>query len=276
MAQDNFDSDRRTANAYGLAATLIALLLVGTGCGLIDRFRETSSNSNTSTLSNSGETSNTNNTNDQARSDPETAGNCTVDYYPVDPGLTRRYEITGSGPAKYVLTQKDVSDTGFKEDRTFESGMIVTNNWLCTDDGLRTAEFTNSAVIQSGRFEMETVKSSGLTIPREIEPGMEFDATYDVKVKLRAGPVAVDATGEVKIANKVAAVGESVVVRGETFDTVRIDSTINIVVNMRGRRVEGAKVTTSNWYGKGAGLVKQETGGTFGKQRAELVTLENK
>ena len=273
MAQQYFSSFRPTANAFSLAATIITLILVTTGCGLLERFNDSNRNRNTPQTSNSSDPEPTG---DTASPGASASGDCAVDYYPVDPALIRQYEISGSGPAEYTLSQKEVTDTGFKEDRTFKSGMIVTNNWLCTDEGLRTAEFTNTGVMQSGRFEMETVKSSGVTIPRRVEAGMEFDATYDVKVKVKAGPVAVDATGNVKISNKIVGVDESVVVRGKAFDTVRIDSTIDVVINMRGRRMEGAKVTMSNWYGKGAGLVKQETGGTFGKQLVELVSLEEK
>ena len=272
MPLNHFNWKRSSANKASLLICLLAVVIAVAGCGLIDRFQASTSDSNVASTSNG----NSGTTSPSQTRDNAAEGLCENEYYPVYPTMIRRYEIKGSGPAKYTLTQRDISESGFKEDRDFESGLKVTNSWLCTEEGLRTAEFTNTGVMTNARFEMETVKSSGVTIPKDPEPGMKFDATYDVSVKVKAGPVSADATGEVKIANAVASVGESVEVNGQTFNTIRIDSTINVTINMRGRRIEGARVTASNWYSKEAGLVKQETGGTFGKQFLEIVSTERK
>lgn len=257
------------SRARDLVLPTLFIIMLASGCGLADRFRELTANKPENAAPPVADPVET--------PDPSPpAGKCANEHYPVDAELTRVYEITGPAPGKYTLTQMDITEEGFKEERNFESGLRVVNNWICIEEGLRTAEFTNTGAMQSGKFEMETIKSSGVTLPRDPKPGMEFDSTYDVKVKLRAGPVAADATGDVRITNKVISVGQPVDVRGQSFEAVRIDSTISIVISMRGRRMEGAKLNVSNWYGQGVGLVKQETDGTFGKHLLEIASIEGK
>ena len=272
-------SNRRTrarANGISLALSGLFLVMIGTGCGVLDRFKAETNNVDLAPAEANTATQNDNSAASSIDESVPASGLCSNQYYPVDPTLIRSYEITGSGPAKYTLTQQDVRDTGFKEVRTFDSGTIITNNWLCTPDGLRTAEFTNTGVMQSGRFQMETVKSAGVTIPHKMELADLFESLYDVRVKLKAGPVTANATGTVTISNKVVSVDEPVDVGGEQYDAVKIDSTIAIVITVNGRRMESAKVSMSNWYGKGIGLVQQETGGTFGKSEIRLVSIEKK
>ena len=260
------------ANRLSVCLALSLVVIAASACGALERF--TASNNGSDDPAPGSSQSNVNVADSSVASTTAATGECSNEYYPVDAAMVRRYEVTGSGPGKYVLQQEDLVESSFKEERSFESGIVINNNWICTPEGLRTAEFVNTGVMKSGRFQMESVKSSGVTIPRVFEAGKEFESSYDVAVKLKAGPVSANATGTVNIASKVVSVGESITVRGNSYDTSRIDSRIKIAIVVNGRRMEGADITTSNWYGKGVGLVKQETGGTFGKELVELVSVE--
>ena len=262
------------SNALSVFVALSFLVLATSGCWVLERFTASNNGSNNSNALQASSTTSVNSNDSSDHSTKADTVECSNEYYPVDVNMVRRYEVTGSGPGKYVLQQKDIAASTFKEERSFESGVVINNNWICTPEGLRTAEFINTGVMKSGKFQMESVKSSGVTIPRVFEAGKEFGSSYDVAVKVKAGPVSADATGTVSIASKVVSVGESITVRGSEYDTTKINSRIKIVITVNGRRIEGADITSSNWYGRGVGLVKQETGGTFGKELVELVSVE--
>ncbi len=211
------------------------------------------------------------NTAAEAKKEDAASGLCFNEYYPISDTVKRAYKVTGAEPGTYDLAQKEITDSGFAEDRSFSYGLVVTNNWICTDEGLRTAEFTNQGISKDVKFDMETLKSEGVTIPKTLEAGKEWTAKYDVKVKLNAGNIAVAADGDVTITNKVGAIDETVNVADKEYKAARIDSDIKIVVSMKGKTTEAATVKTSNWFVKGVGMVKQVTGGTLGKQTVEFV-----
>lgn len=197
------------------------------------------------------------------------SGACSNEYYPITASEKRDYKVSGVESHNYTLTQKDITAEGFKEDRDFSNGIVITNNWICTEDGLRTAEFTNQGMSKDMKFEMETLKSEGVTIPKTLETGKEWNASYDVKVKLNAAGLSTAADGDVKVTNKVAAIDEPLSIDGKEYKTAKIDSDIKIVVTMNGRRTEAATVKVTNWYAKDIGLVKQVTAGALGKQTVE-------
>src|SRR5690606_22886763 len=177
-------------------------------------------------------------------------GACANEYYPIDPSVTRNFEVTGAESDNYTLTQKDITETGFKEDRKFTNGTVVTNNWTCTDAGLKAAEFTNQASFSKGNFEMETIKSDGVTIPKTLAEGKEWTSNYDVKVNLNAMKMNVNANGKVKIDHKVAAMNEPVSVAGKEYQAARIDSRIRITVTVGERTNDTGTSKASNQFTK--------------------------
>lgn len=206
----------------------------------------------------------------EAAKEDVASGPCFNEYYPISDTVKRAYKATGTAPRTYQLAQKEITDSGFAEDRTYDSGLVITNNWICTDEGLRAAEFMNQGMSKEMKFEMETVKGEGVTIPATMEAGKEWNAKYILKVKVNAGNIAVAADGEVTVTNKVAAIDETVTVSDKEYKAARIDSDIKIVVSIKGRTTEAAKVKASNWYAKGIGMVKQTTDGPS-KETIEFV-----
>lgn len=271
VSENHPNSFRRAISCF----VLVMLAAFAFGCGMPGITSENTSN--TETNANSNRTATTaNNANNEPAAEPanETStsrvtGACANEYYPVDPSIVKNFDVSGAESEDYSLTQKDVTEAGFKEERKFTNGTVVINNWTCEEDGLKGAEFTNQASFSKGNFEMETVKSTGVTIPRTMVEGKEWTSVYDVKVRMAAMKMNINADGKVNIQHKVAAVDEPVTVDGKEYKAARIDSRMKITVSVGGRTTETGDIKASNWYVKDVGMVKQSTSGTFGDTTVE-------
>lgn len=272
---------KRIGSRLHIAAitAVFAFSFLFTACGsVMDRL--TGNTASNSAASNSTAASNTTETaanSTSSTTQPDTsanapAGNCSLDYYPVSAAKQTKYKIAGSGSDTYTLAQSAITENGFIETRTFSSGLTVTNNWVCESEGIRTAEFTNTGVMKNANFTMETVKSDGVTLPRVPTPGKEFEANYDLKVNVAAGPVKANATGKANVKSKVVAADENLNVNGTDYQTVKIESVIKINLTVSGRGYEAASVKTTNWFAPGVGLVKQVADSTLGD---ETITIDN-
>jgi hypothetical protein len=194
------------------------------------------------------------------------AGLCENKYYPLQADSGRAYQITGGAPASYVLTQDRSGEDSFGETRQFASGTSVKTNWVCTAEGLRSVEYNSGVDFSSGNFKMETLESSGLTLPKTWETGKKWKAEYKISGKLKAGPVNTGVTGTVTVDNEIAALDDTVTTAAGEFKAAKVVSTINLKLSVG----PPTKVTTTNWYAPDIGLVKQETASPFGgKQNVE-------
>ena len=187
-------------------------------------------------------------------------GICENEYYPVDTQAKREYKISGSAPGDYVLTQNKNEGNSFTEKRAFGAGTDVTINWQCTDEGLRNAEFNNGANFSGGNFKMETLESSGITIPKVWETGKKWTAEYKVSAKLNAGKVSSGANGTIKIDSEITSLDDKITTPAGDFEAAKVVSDMNMNLNT-GRPV---KMTMTNWYARDVGLVKQEVKSPFG------------
>lgn len=207
-----------------------------------------------------------------APADAETAsadtGPCANQYYPVGTEQPRHYKISGSAPSEYVLTHEKKADDSFTEIRRFPSGLEVKTNFVCTDEGLRNVEYNSVADFSAGNFKMETLESSGVTLPKEWEVGKKWETSYKIRGKLKAGPVSADANGTVTLDNELEALGEKVSTPAGEFEAARVATTINMNLNV-GRPV---KLSMTNWYAPDVGLVKQETNSPFGGRQNVVYT----
>lgn len=257
---------------YLLTAILLSIVLAAGGCGLLGGEQESAKG---------------NAQQDAAPADspapadgavPEKSeGPCANPYYPVDPGKVRRYKLDSKvpdGDREYTLKQKMVDDNTFAEERSFSSGLDVSVNWNCTENGLRTAEYLSQAQMPAGSFQMETVESSGITIPSKWELGNEWESRYVVKADLNAGPVKASANGTVTLGHKLAAVDEVVSVAGGEFKANRVDTVIRMDLSMKGTAIPSKEIKMSVWYSPEVGLVKQQVYGDFGDEKVEFTGFE--
>jgi hypothetical protein len=225
---------------------------------------------------NGGDAVSTDKDNKGSANPTESAGNavsglCANDYYPVDTASDYKYKVTGDVPGSYVLSQKSIDENSFTELRKFESGLDVKINWICTQDGLRTAEFNNTASMSKANFKMETLESTGITLPKEWSDGKSWEADYKIKANINAGPASGSASGTVKVTSKIISVDDKITVAGESTTAAKVDSVIKMNLKMGGRKIPTADVKMTNWYVKNTGLVRQSASTQFGKTGIEYV-----
>ncbi len=245
-----------------LCSLLILIILVG-GCGQIsERFGV---NNPSSPVETEGRT-----TGELADAElPADDDPCANDYYPIDTSVSREYTITGSAPGKYALTQTADEEGTFVENRRFGGGLEVTSTWVCTDQGLRNAEYNNMGTTGNATFTMETLKAEGVTFPKEWNLGDEWTTSYQVSANLATGPVKAAAAGTIEIVNEIISLDENVTVAGGTFAAARVDSEIRMNLTMRGQKLPSQPVKMTAWYAREVGMVKQEVKSGFGNQNVE-------
>ncbi len=185
---------------------------------------------------------------------PQDVSDCTNPYYPLHTNSEREYKISGTAPATYVLSQKMRGGNGFTETRDFNGGMEVVSNWSCTDEGLRNADYNNSISTSNVNAKMETIESSGVTIPKDWEKGKKWRANYKIQAELLGKKVG----GTVTIDNELVSLDDNVSVQGGDYVAARVDSVINVKLSLKDMKIPESKVTMSNWYARKVGLIKQE------------------
>lgn len=265
----NFLSNR-SIGLTAFAAFVFVLGLSSAGCNTADVSSPTAAGNVAKTETESNAPSNGNAESKQSESAKGSL--CSLDHYPVAADRKLDFEVTGAGAESFSLAQTDVTDSGFIEKRTFSSGLVITNNWVCEPDGIRNVEFTNTGIMKNADFTVETLKSSGVTLPREITVGKQFESTYDIKANVNANGLKADATGKVSSSSKVVSLEDEVIIKDKLYKAIKIDSVIKINITVSGRGYEAANLKTSNWYVPGIGLVKQDTKSSLGNQ---VVTLNN-
>lgn len=244
----------------------LAAILFVMGCGSLERF--TGSSNTPEAPANPGPANTDSNPADPA-SKTASLGNCANEYYPIG-GEAADYRITGSAPGSYKLTQKLNDPNSFNETRIFDSGVNVTTNWICDPEGLRNAQYGSNISVENANFNMETIESTGLTIPRELSVGKAWDASYKVRVKGTAGNMPIGSDGNVVVRNKVVSLNDKVTAGGKEYEAAKVDTEITINLTMGGQKVPGMTIKGTNWFAKGVGLVKQEVRSPYGVQGVEL------
>ncbi|QQS40788.1 MAG: hypothetical protein IPM63_15680 [Acidobacteriota bacterium] len=205
------------------------------------------------------------------------SNSCENPYYLVDFGKIRKYRLSSKlpdGEREYTLKQKMVDETTFAEIRSYSSGLTLSVNWICTDEGLRAAEYVSQAQMQAAQFQMETLESSGISIPNEWSLGKEWSSSYKVKANLDAGPVKAAADGTVTLEHKLAAEGEKITVPGGEFEADRVDTVIRIDLKMQNANIPVKEFRSSVWFSPKVGIVKQRAFGDFGEETVEFMGFE--
>ena len=244
----------------------LAALLFVMGCGSLERF---TGSSNTADAPSNAVPTNTDSNPADPASKTASLGNCANEYYPIS-GEADNYKVTGAAPGSYTLSQKLNDPNSFSETRVFDSGVNVTTNWICDPEGLRNAQYGNNISVENANFNMETIESTGLTIPRELSVGKAWDASYKVRVKGTAGNMPIGSDGNVVVKNKVVSLNDRVTAGGKEYEAAKVDTEITINLTMGGQKVPGMTIKGTNWFAKGVGLVKQEVRSPYGVQGVEL------
>lgn len=182
----------------------------------------------------------------------DNAGICANEYYPISE-KKREYINSKNSSSNYVLTQQKKDGDSFGETRDFGGGLETTTNWLCTKEGLRNAEYNSGANFSSGNFKMDTLESSGITLPKKWEVGKKWTTEYKIAAKLNAGGASSAAKGTIKINNEIVSMNDKITTKAGEFEAAKVVSKINM--NLSVGKPTTMKMTV--WYAPEIGFVKQ-------------------
>ncbi len=197
-------------------------------------------------------------------------GACANPLYPVVPGATWNYSMTGDVTSDFTRSITDVKADGFTDQDIFSSGVTRTGEWRC-DNGALTALQPEAAVsgsvqTQNLNAQFHTTQNSGVTLPANVRPGDTWTQNVTIEGTVPVGGQNADAKNAAAI-NCTAAASESVTVKAGTFDAVRTDCKVDmqITITMNGVDVPTSLSSTSTaWYAPGVGMVKTVTAVTSG------------
>ncbi len=193
------------------------------------------------------------------------SGLCAHPYYPVVVGATHTYSSTGADtPFTFTDTITDVRQDGFTLSSDF-GGLIRTQEWQCTPEGLVTLQYTGgaSAAIQTSGMNanFETINVTGVSLPHGVATGDTWSQSFDI-----TGDVAM-ATGDTATSSGTASISfvagavEQVSTNVGTFNALRVESALSLVLEVNYEGIVVPINLTSNavsWYAEGVGWVKTE------------------
>ncbi len=207
-------------------------------------------------------------------------GACDNILFPVKLGATWTYTSTG-GPAgtfTYTDTITNIHADGFTLTSQFDQNKH-TQDWLCTADGLKALQLGGGAAAgvstQGITAEFITAEITGLTLPKEITQGMQWQYNLIMQGTVAMpGDQKAEARGTYTVDMKEMGI-ESVVTPAGTFEATKLQAnpTLDIKAVFEGLEVpikfNGASLL---WYAPGIGYVKSVENGDFGGTNYTVAT----
>jgi hypothetical protein len=210
-------------------------------------------------------------------------GLCVNAYYPVREGATWTYTSTGGPAGEYSFTDTitSVREDGFTLSTQF--GDVARNQeWTCTPEGLAAMQLGGAPAAmlnaQNIQLSLDVTNSSGVTFPREINPGDQWQQNLDVKGNVTVANEEGEATGSTQL-NFTAVGNESVTVPAGTFEALKlqVDTTLNVDVSYQGIALPVAfSGSHTYWFVQDVGWVKaMGTGSLLGSSFSETMELQS-
>jgi hypothetical protein len=208
---------------------------------------------------------------------------CTNVYYPVRQGATWAYKSTG-GPAgeySFVDTITSVRDSAFT--LSTQIGDITrTQEWTCTAEGLTALQLGGAPAAmlnsQNIQLSLDTSNGTGVTFPRQTNPGDQWQQSMDVNGNVTMMNEAAEATGDAQM-NFSAIGNESVTVPAGTFDALKVEVNVTLNVNATYGGITlpvsfSGKYTY--WFAPNVGWVKASgTGNVLGSSFSDTTELQS-
>ena len=190
-------------------------------------------------------------------------GSCENDLLPVVQGASWNYYSAGgpNGDFFYTDTIIESTPTGFTLSSQFPT-LTLTQKWFCAQEGLLALQLgggtTASVSMQNMIADFKTKEVSGLSLPRTIAPGMQ----WNYKLIMEGSEAATgDSAQPPRIFNlAMQEMGyETIYVPAGVFEAVKIQATFDAQINVDFQgsfflyTVNGSSI---HWYAPGVGLVK--------------------
>jgi hypothetical protein len=199
------------------------------------------------------------------------SGTCDNALYPVKQDATWTYASTGgpNGSFTYTDTITNVRADGFTLLSQF-ADVTRAQEWRCEADGLKALQIGGGSAAgistQGITAAFTTLEVTGISLPREITPGMQWQ--YGLKMLgtlAMPGDQQSPSNGTYSV-NLQEMGQETITVPAGVFETVRFqaNSNVDIMTDFQGVQVP-VKYTgvTLIWYAPGVGYVKSVENGDF-------------
>ncbi|MBV6392843.1 MAG: hypothetical protein KPEEDBHJ_02070 [Anaerolineales bacterium] len=205
--------------------------------------------------------------------DSTTGGLCDNALFPVKQGATWTYFNTGSpsGDFSYTDTITEVRADGFTLTSQF-ADLIRTQEWQCEAGGLKALEMGGAGAAasistQGTTAEFTTTGITGISLPKEITPGMQWQYSLTMQgVTAMPGDQNAQSTGAFSLTMQEMG-KETVSVPAGAFEAVKFQATslMQITANFQGLQVPVTMNGTSIvWYAPGVGYIKSIENSDFG------------
>jgi hypothetical protein len=204
-------------------------------------------------------------------------------YYPVRQGATWTYKSTGSPAGEFSFTDTitSVREDGFT--LTSQYGDVVrTQEWACQQTGLVALQLGGAPAVtlqaQGVQLDLEINNVSGVTFPKEITAGDQWQHTLDFDGQVEMAGDSGDAQGTA--VTRFTAIGiETVTVPAGTFEAMKIqvEPSLNINVGYGGFSLPvTVGGTYTYWFVQNTGWVKASGTGNFvGQSLSETIELQS-
>jgi len=208
---------------------------------------------------------------------------CTNIYYPVRQGASWTYKSTGGPAGEYSFTD---SITSVREDgftlSTQIGDLTRTQEWTCTAEGLAALQLGGAPAAmlnsQNIQLNLDINNATGVTFPRQINPGDQWQQTMDVTGNVTMMNEEAEATGDVQM-NFSAIGNESVTVPAGTFEALKVEVDVTLNVNATYQGITLPVSFTGNyiyWFAPNVGWVKASgTGNVLGSSFSDTTELQS-
>ena len=191
-------------------------------------------------------------------------GDCDNPLYPVVVGATWSYSMTGPLPDTFTRSISALTSDGFTDQDVFGSGTTRTGQWTC-DAGTLIAlnpgagsTFTANVQATGLDSDFQTTYLDGVTYPAEIEPGTTWTQNITLEGVQNLNGQEIPSKSETSYDCSADAY-ETVTVPAGTFEAIRVDCQVNIImtITMAGMDIPANfNSTTTAWHAAGVGMVK--------------------
>ncbi len=182
-------------------------------------------------------------------------------------------------PSRFTTTITDVRPDGFATSTRFSDNTTTDQQWTCRPEGLVAQSFgagqTALGLSLAGvQARLTTSNVTGVTLPSNVEPGMNWPYAIDLAGTLAQGGLSAQVTGGVT--TEFQALGtESVTVPAGTFDAMKVQgtTTIKVAANYHGLSLPITSVVkTTFWFAPGVGWIKSAESGELAGTAVSAIT----
>lgn len=196
----------------------------------------------------------------------EARSQCSVTYMPVAEGASWNYLGSGeTGPFSWSVVTSAVTDTSFTVTQTHDSDgapLIVTQHWVCSEEGVTALEYGSGAdasLTYTGlNATLETLQTTGITLPRNIQPGDSWQQTFQIQGTVTTAELVSEVSGNVTQSYQAISL-ESVSGPAGSFEALKVEvvTSFDLQMSVMGISVPFSLVSNNTtWLAPNVGWVK--------------------